>query len=65
MRTALVGSVAFFLLAGAARADGWKDLVGRECPAITVEKWFNTDGQTPTVESLRGKVWILEFSGAS
>jgi len=39
----------------------WRDLEGEAVPEITASQWFNTNQQEPTVESLRGKVWLLEF----
>jgi len=42
-------------------AVGWKSLSGQEPFAISATTWLNTGDEVPTPESLRGKVWMLEF----
>lgn len=38
-------------------------LEGRTPPALQVSDWMNTGGRALTLESLRGKVVILDFWG--
>ncbi|MEE8467050.1 MAG: hypothetical protein V3T22_01260 [Planctomycetota bacterium] len=41
-----------------------KDLLeGRTPPALQVSDWMNTGGEALTLESLRGKVVVLDFWG--
>jgi len=40
---------------------GWKDLTGKVAPQISASTWLNTGGEAPDVETLKGKVWLLEF----
>ena len=40
--------------------SGWRDLAGQPAPALDAETWLNTDG-SPTLDSLKGKVWLLYF----
>ena len=42
-------------------AQGWKKLDGEMAPALAAKEWLNTDGASPSLGSLRGKVWLLEF----
>jgi len=60
MRWYRLSWVAAALLTTALDAQ-WRDLQGTIVPKISAEHWFNTDGTTPTSESLRGKVWLLQF----
>lgn len=49
------------------REDGNRDLKdaleGKAPPALQVTGWMNTDGEALTLESLRGKVVVLDFWG--
>ncbi len=38
-------------------------LEGKAPPALQVTDWMNTDGKPMTLESLRGKVVVLDFWG--
>lgn len=38
-------------------------LEGRTPPALQVSDWMNTGGEALTLESLRGKVVVLDFWG--
>jgi peroxiredoxin len=51
----------FGLVAGPAPAQS--PTVGAPAPAIAVTAWLNWDGAAPTVESLKGRVVLLEFWG--
>ena len=42
---------------------GWVELVGDPIPEVTANEWLNTEGASPDVDTLLGKVWILEFFG--
>lgn len=39
----------------------WLRLEGKPAPAFAAGQWFNTGTETPSLESLAGKVWILKF----
>lgn len=46
------------------RTRAQKDaLEGKAPPALQVKDWRNTDGKPLTLESLRGKVVVLDFWG--
>ncbi len=60
VRTALLS---LLLLAGAARAQGWRSLDGASCPEFAAGRWFNTDGTAPTAAALKGRVFLLTFFG--
>jgi hypothetical protein len=62
VRTAIV---AFLLLAGGARAEGWQALDGAPCPEFSARRWFNTQGTAPTAASLKGQVFLLVFFGVT
>ncbi len=36
------------------------DPVGMMAPELQATEWFNHIGQMPSLESLKGKVWIVE-----
>ncbi len=61
MRRILIGLAAAATLAAPASAEGWKDLTGQKVPDISAKEWFNAGDKAPSVEDLRGTVWILEF----
>lgn len=44
-------------------AAAQKPAVGTPAPAIAAEAWLNWDGDPPTLESLSGRVVLLEFWG--
>ena len=49
------------LLAAPARAE-WNKLNGQAVPAIEADAWLNLGKEkAPTVKSLKGKVYLLEF----
>ena len=56
---AACGALVLALSAGASAQ--WKNLNGQKVPAVAAQKWLNTKGESPTSESLRGKVWLIEF----
>ena len=41
--------------------DGWRDLKGEVVPEIDARRWLNTQERMPTRDSMKGKVWLLEF----
>jgi hypothetical protein len=45
------------------RGDALRALEGNPAPALDVEGWMNTGGAPLTLESLRGKVVVLDFWG--
>ena len=58
----LIGALsALVYLAVPSHAD-WKNLDGQKVPEVTAKEWLNVEGKTtPSVASLRGKVYLLEF----
>ncbi len=75
MRSVLRAGALLALLAGMATAQDFQregnaekraqkdSLEGQPPPAMEVENWQNTDGEALTLESLRGKVVVLDFWG--
>ncbi len=61
MRTVIATAIALVTIGALASADGWKKLDGKRVPALEASDWLNVEGETPTLESLKGKVWLLEF----
>ena len=61
MRRPIVSLVLLLALSGPAVADGWKKLDGEMAPALSAKEWLNANGSDPTLASLRGRVWLLEF----
>lgn len=57
----VVHAALFALIAPAVLAQ--LPTVGEPAPAIQAEKWINWQGDAPTVESLAGRVVMLEFWG--
>ncbi|HPF15266.1 MAG: hypothetical protein H6830_07510 [Planctomycetes bacterium] len=37
------------------------DVVGVPAPELQARTWYNHIGQTPTLASLSGKVWVVEM----
>jgi len=56
----LATGAALALLLLPARAD-WRNLDGQKAPEIKVKEWLNTGRDEPDADTLRGKVWIIEF----
>ncbi|MBL8722934.1 MAG: TlpA family protein disulfide reductase [Planctomycetes bacterium] len=46
-----------------ALAHAQKPTVGAQAPAIVASSWLNWQGDAPTLESLQGRVVLLEFWG--
>lgn len=46
-----------------ASVDAQKPTVGAPAPAFAASSWLNWEGDAPTVESLKGRVVLLEFWG--
>jgi hypothetical protein len=61
MRRRFLSLAILLALTAPALADGWKKLDGEMAPALSAKEWLNADGSGPTIASLRGKVWLLEF----
>lgn len=55
--------IAVLLLASAPATADWHVLDGKPAPEISAASWMNVEGPTPTLETLRGKVWLLNFIG--
>jgi peroxiredoxin len=61
MRSRLtVVAVSFFAVLPVAAQ---RPTAGEPAPAIVADEWLNWDGDAPTVESLKGRVVLLEFWG--
>jgi len=58
---ALVLAAAIAALSAAEPQGGWKRLVGQEVPPIAAKSWMNTGEETPGLDTLKGKVWLIEF----
>ena len=63
MRRIALATGMLLLVATSATAGGWHDLDGRKAPEISANQWLNVPDGTPSVESLEGKVWLLNFIG--
>ena len=48
-------------MAPLAAQPGWKPLVGERVPALEAESWLNAGENAPTLDKLKGKVWLLQF----
>ena len=61
MRNFPLAILASALLALPAAAD-WTKMDGQAVPGISAKAWLNTEkGEEPSVRSLKGKVYLLEF----
>lgn len=69
-RTLLLLAAASIMFAGVAAgaqdqstpaAKARQAMIGKEAPELKVNQWINTDGQTPSLKDLRGKVVVLDF----
>ena len=50
------------LLAGAAGAQtNTRTAIGALPPEIDADRWYNLDGEAPTLASLRGRAVLIEF----
>jgi len=63
MRRLAIATAAVVLLVSSATAGGWRDLAGQPAPAISAARWLNVEGDPVTLESLKGRVWLLNFIG--
>ncbi len=62
---AVAALVLFASSVAAFGVEGWREMRGKPCPPLTVTSWLNTAGARPSVESLKGSAWILEFFGGT
>lgn len=62
MRTSalVIAAAAALALASSASAE-WKQLNGQPAPPVEAKEWINVKGDAPSLDSLRGKVFLLEF----
>ena len=61
MRRINLSLAVLLALSAPALADGWKKLDGEMAPALSAKEWLNAADSAPTLDALRGKVWLLEF----
>ncbi len=47
--------------ASAVHAGEWHVLDGKQAPPLTITAWLNQGEATPSNESLKGRVWLLQF----
>ncbi len=40
---------------------GWRDLVGKKAPAMSVAEWLNTENEEPSSAAIKNKVRLLQF----
>lgn len=43
------------------QSDNPRSLLGKPAPKLSVQNWLNTGGKALSLESLRGKVVVLDF----
>jgi len=63
MRRIALASLVLGSFATAATAEGWKNLVGLAAPEVSATQWLNVSGAAPSLATLKGKVWLLNFIG--
>ena len=53
-------SLVLVTAAAVSAQSGWKTLDGQPAPALQAADWIHAEG-SPSVSSLKGKVWLLYF----
>lgn len=59
----LIGKIVLFAFAAGSTSLAQAPSVGAPAPAIVATSWLNWEGEAPTLESLQGRVVLLEFWG--
>ncbi len=63
MRRIAIASLILGSFAASAAAGGWRNFDGRAAPEITASQWLHVPEGSASLESLEGKVWLLNFIG--
>jgi hypothetical protein len=61
MRRAVLVLLTLLTVTSAVHAGEWHVLDGKQAPPLTINAWLNHGEATPSNESLKGRVWLLQF----